>query len=118
MHWVILYVVPEVHEAMQCVATECIHVSHMCLFIPNYGKSIYLSEFESQQHQETGTVVKYLKETWVEKIVQSVRLCLRDIGKGWFDLKQRRHDIYNVMKLKRFMELIAYRMQVLHTEKT
>ncbi|KMQ95378.1 dynein heavy chain axonemal [Lasius niger] len=110
-HWIVLYVVPEVHEAMQCVATECIHVSNMNLFIPNYGKSIYLSEFKSQQHQETGTVIKYLKETWVEKITQSVRLCLRDIGKGWFDLEQRRHDVYNVMKLKRFMDLIAYRMQ-------
>ncbi|XP_072745723.1 dynein axonemal heavy chain 1 [Anoplolepis gracilipes] len=108
---IVLYVIPEVYEAMQCVVTECIHVSNMNLFIPIYGKSIYLSEFESQQRQETGIVIKYLKETWVEKITQSVRLCLRDIGKGWFDLEQRRHDVYDVMKLKRFMNLIAHRMQ-------
>ncbi|KAM0726282.1 Dynein axonemal heavy chain 1 [Formica fusca] len=110
-HWIVLYVTPEVHEAMQCVVVECIHVSNMNLFIPIYGKSIHLLEYKSQQHQETGSVIKYLKETWVEKITQSVRLCLRDIGKGWFDLEQRRHDIYDVMKLKRFMDLIVYRMQ-------
>jgi len=108
--------VPEVHEAMQCVVNECFHVSNMNLFIPTYGKSIHLSEFKSQQHQETSTVIKYMKETWVEKITQSVRLCLRDVGKGWFDLEQRRHDVYDVMKLKRFMDLIAYRMQVLHIQ--
>lgn len=90
----------------------------MNLFIPIYGKSIHLLEYKSQQHQETGSVIKYLKETWVEKITQSVRLCLRDIGKGWFDLEQRRHDIYDVMKLKRFMDLIVYRMQVLRKKST
>lgn len=103
---------PEVHIAMQCVVAECIHVSNMNLFFLIYGKSIYLSEFESLQNQETSTVIKFLKETWVENLTKSVRLCLRDIGKGWFDLEQRRHDVYNVMKLKRFMDLITYIMQV------
>lgn len=74
---------------------------------------MYLLEFESQQQQETGTVIKYLKEMWLERIIQSVRLCLRDIGKEWFDLEQKNHDEYNMMKLKRFITLIAYRMQVL-----
>lgn len=108
----VLYVLPEVYEAMECVVVECIHVSNMNLFVQNYGKSMQLSEFESQQQQETGTVIKYLKEMWLEKITQSVRLCLRDIGQGWFDLEQKNHDVYDVMKLKRFMDLIVYRMQV------
>jgi len=73
---------------------------------------MYLSEFESQQQKETSIVINYLKETWLERITQSVKLCLRDVGKGWFDLGQKNHDVYNVMKLKRFMDLIVYRMQV------
>lgn len=113
VHWMILYVLPEVYEAMGCVVVECINISNMNLFVSNYGKSMHLSEFESQQQTETSTVIKYLKETWLEKITQSVKLCLRDIGKEWFDLEQKNHDVYNVMKLKRFMDLIVYRMQVL-----
>ncbi|KAL6436551.1 hypothetical protein ACFW04_004787 [Cataglyphis niger] len=110
-HWIVLYVVPEVHIAMQGVVAECIHVSNMNLFFLIYGKSIYLSEFESQQNQESSTVIKFLKEMWVENITKSIRLCLRDIGKGSFDLEQRNHDVYNVVKLKRFMDLIIYIMQ-------
>jgi len=89
----VLYVFPEVYEAMQCIVVECIHVSNMNLFVSNYGKSMPLLEFESQQHQETGTMIKYLKATWLERITQSVRLCLTDMEKeGWFDLEQKNYD--------------------------
>ncbi|RLU27110.1 hypothetical protein DMN91_000909 [Ooceraea biroi] len=111
-HWMILYVLPEVREAMQCVVVECLYVSNMNLFVSNYGKSMFLSEFESQQLQETSTVIKYLKELWLERITQLVRLCLRDIGKGWFDLEQKDHTMYNMTKLKRFMDLIIHKMQI------
>jgi len=71
-----------------------------------------LTEFEMLQEHETVTIIKYLKTLWLERIIQSVRLRLRDIGKGWFDFEQKNHDIYDVMKLKRFMDLIIYQMQV------
>lgn len=78
----------EVCEAMKCVAVECVYVSNMDLFISNYGKSTYLSEFESQQYQETGIAIKYLRDTWLKKVTQSVRLCLRDVGNE-FDFEQK-----------------------------
>lgn len=71
-----------------------------------------LEEFERQQTQTTTRVIKYLKESWLEKITHSVRMCLRDIGKGWFNLEQKQHDVYDVMKLNRFMTLTKLRMQV------
>lgn len=107
-----LYVLPEVHEAMQYVVAECIHVSGMNLFASNYGKSMPLLEFESQQIMETSRIIKYLKELWSERITQSVRMCLRDLKKGWLDLEQKNHEIYNAMKLKRFMDVVVLRMQV------
>jgi len=74
---------------------------------------MYLLEFESQQQQEAGIVIKYLKEMWLERITQSVKLRLRDIsGKKWFDLEQKNHDEYNMININRFMSLITYRMQV------
>ncbi|KAK2581762.1 hypothetical protein KPH14_002241 [Odynerus spinipes] len=110
-HWYTLYVLTEVYDAMRCVVAECANVSNMNLFISNYGKSMPLAEFESQQNQITTMVIKYLKEPWLEKITQSVRMCLRDVGKGWFNLDQKSPEIYNVMKLKRLMDLIVYHMQ-------
>ncbi|XP_032680816.1 dynein heavy chain 1, axonemal [Odontomachus brunneus] len=110
-HHTILYVLPEVHEAMQCVVVECIHVSDMKLFVSNYGKSMSLLEFESQQNLETGMVMKYLKESWLERIAQSVRMCLRDLENGWLDPELKNHEIYDVMKLKRFMDVAVLRMQ-------
>nr|XP_012140860.1 PREDICTED: dynein heavy chain 1, axonemal [Megachile rotundata] len=111
VHWFTLYVQEEVYHAMRCIVAECIQLSSMNLFAISYGKLITLSEFEELQTLATTTVVKYLKEPWLEKIAQSVRMCLRDVGKGWFDLKQRIPGVYDVMKLKRFMDLTTLRMQ-------
>lgn len=48
---------------------------------------------------------------WVETIVYNMRMCLADIGKGWFDISVHNYEVYEVSKLKRFMELVKYRMQ-------
>lgn len=110
--WNNLYVRPEVHEAMLCVVEESIRASKVLLFSSNFGKALTLKQFEIQQHQTTGAMLQYLKESWFQKIVQSIRMCLRDLGKGWFDLGQSRPDVYEFSKLKRFMELVQHRMQV------
>ncbi|KAK9309948.1 hypothetical protein QLX08_000576 [Tetragonisca angustula] len=110
-HWTTLYVHEEVYEAMTCIMAECMLVSSMNLFATSYGKQIKLSEFEDLQNQVTTTLIKYLKEPWLEKITQSVRMCLRDLGKGWFNLEQKYHEVYNVMKLKRLMNLTTLCMQ-------
>ncbi|XP_053995639.1 dynein axonemal heavy chain 1-like [Hylaeus anthracinus] len=110
-HWITLYVLREVYEAMACVVAECIHVSSMNLFASNLGKFMQLEEFEDIQTLAITTVIKYLREPWLEKISQSVRLCLRDVGKGWFNLEQKVHGVYDMMKLNRFMNLGTLRMQ-------
>ena len=71
-----------------------------------------LNEFRAHQIQAMNTLIKYLKDPWLKKIIQSVRLCLRDVGKGWFNIEQKIHEVYDVMKLKRFMALATFLMQV------
>lgn len=111
-HWITLYVHEEVYNAMKCTVAECKQAESMNLFATSYGKQIRLREFEDLQIQATITVIKYLKEPWLEKITQSIRMCLRDLGKGWFNLEQKDHNVYDIMKLKRFMNLTNLRMQV------
>ncbi|KAK0162578.1 hypothetical protein PV327_006345 [Microctonus hyperodae] len=111
VHRNILYVVPEVYDAMSRVIESCETIINMSLFGINHGKSLKLNEFEEQQLQTSATLMKYLKQQWIERIVQSVRMCLRDIGKGCFNLNQKTSYIYDVIKLKRFMELKVLIMQ-------
>lgn len=56
--------------------------------------------------------MKQLKNNWLETLVFNIRMCIGDLGKGWFDINERKFEIYEISKLKRFMELVKYRMQV------
>lgn len=110
--WTSLYVHSEVHEAMMSIASECDKASRSMLFSLKFTKTVSLEEFEAQQLHASHSLVNYLRDRWLENICQAVRISLRDIGKGWFDLRQSHHDIYDVMKLNRFMQLVRQRMQV------
>ncbi|XP_058804505.1 dynein axonemal heavy chain 1-like [Phymastichus coffea] len=109
--WNSLYVHSEVHEAMMSIALECEKASKSTLFSLRLTKSVSLEEFESQQLHASHSLVNYLRDGWLENICQAIRISLRDIGKGWFDLRQCHHDIYDAMKLNRFMQLVRQRMQ-------
>lgn len=92
--------------------SECLKIKDMHLFVSNYGKSMTLDEFDSIERQKITATLKYLKEPWINKIVQSIRMRLRVVGKGWFNLEQKFHSVYDMMKLKRFMQLVVFCMQV------
>lgn len=54
----------------------------------------------------------YLKETWVPTLRTSIRQCLVDITKGWFNLEETNWEVYQRSKLKKFLELTKFAMQV------
>lgn len=112
LHWDILYVLPEVYDAVQRIVESCDAVSKMSLFTLNHGKSMNLQEFETQQLQATSSTIKYLQVQWLERIIQSIRMCMRDIGKGCFDLNQQNPYVYNAIKLRRLVGLKVLLMQV------
>lgn len=112
MHWYTLYVLPEVYDAARRVNEICQLTCNMCLFDTDRGKFVSLQEFEVHQVQATLTVIKYLREEWVNRIIQSVRMGLRDVGKGAFDLEQKAPHVYDVIKLRRFINMTVFFMQV------
>lgn len=57
-------------------------------------------------------LIKHLKTVWLDTIAFNIRMCLGDLGKGWFNIGERKHEIYDSAKLMRFMELVKYHMQV------
>ncbi|XP_044254832.1 dynein axonemal heavy chain 1-like isoform X2 [Tribolium madens] len=110
--WMNIYVTPETYRAMFLVVGECLKIEQMSLFTKSYGiKHITLEEFDTVQSQCTNNVIKHMQGQWVETVVYNIRMCLGDVGKGWFDISVYNYEVYEVSKLKRFMELVKYRMQ-------
>ncbi|XP_063979949.1 dynein axonemal heavy chain 1-like [Diachasmimorpha longicaudata] len=112
IHWSTLYVLPEVYDAARRVNEICQKLTcTVCLFSLDRGKLFHLREFEVQQAHNTLAVIKYLREEWVDRIIQSARMYLRDIGKGAFDLRQKNPYVYDVIKLRRFINMMVFFMQ-------
>ena len=43
-----------------------------------------------------------------------MRASLRDVGKGWFNIEETKWEVYEISKLRKFMELVKFAMQVLN----
>jgi hypothetical protein len=114
VEWHTLYVQIQIYEAMRYIVNECNRVSSQVLFMLKYGKPVTIEEFETQQYHKIHSVVNYLKDNWIKNISHTIKMNFRDIGKGWFDFKQKNYEIYKVMKLKRLLGLIKQHMQVIN----
>lgn len=54
----------------------------------------------------------FLKDTWISTLRAAIRTSLRDVGKGWFNLDESNWAVYQISKLKKFMEMVKFIMQV------
>ena len=57
-------------------------------------------------------VALFLKDSWITTLRASIRTCLRDVGKGWFNIHETNWEVYQISKLKKFMETVKFIMQV------
>uniref|UniRef100_A0A1Y1N5M7 Dynein heavy chain 1, axonemal n=2 Tax=Photinus pyralis TaxID=7054 RepID=A0A1Y1N5M7_PHOPY len=109
--WMSIWVIPETYRGMSIVHKYCMEAAVMSLFTSSYGKHVTLKEFETVQSRTTDNVIVFLKMTWISNISRNIRMCLGDIGKGWFNVNEKHPNIYDTAKLVRFMEVVKYRMQ-------
>lgn len=54
----------------------------------------------------------FLKDSWITTLRANIRTCLRDVGKGWFNIHETNWEVYQISKLKKFMEMVKFIMQV------
>lgn len=94
------------------VGTECNKVSGMSLFHIPTAKHLKIEEFEQTQSQATSQVSLFLKDTWINTLRAAIRTSLRDVGKGWFNLHETNWEVYQMSKMKKFMEMVKFNMQV------
>lgn len=53
-----------------------------------------------------------MKDSWIASLRVAIRTAFRDIGKGWFNLYEKNWGVYQISKMKRFMEMVKFYMQV------
>jgi dynein heavy chain len=100
----------EAIDALSKVKVECNRVSSMSMFqIPN--KHLKLDEFEQTQTQQISQIALYLKDSWINTLKSGIRSSFLDSGKGWFNIKETDWSVYQISKLKKFMELVKFSMQ-------
>lgn len=100
----------EAIDALCRVKIECNKAAAMSLFqIPN--KHMRLDEFEQSQTQQTSQTSLFLKDSWINTLKSGIRSCFLDFGKGWFNIKETDYSVYQISKLKKFMELVKFSMQ-------
>ncbi|XP_048258404.1 dynein axonemal heavy chain 1-like isoform X3 [Haliotis rufescens] len=98
-------------QATGKVRTECNKVAGMPLFHVPTAKPMRLEEFEQTQSQTTSQVSLFLKDSWITTLRANIRTCLRDVGKGWFNIHETNWEVYQISKLKKFMEMVKFIMQ-------
>lgn len=59
-------------------------------------------------------MVRHLQTQWRQHVTDNICLCLRDVGKGWYNLKERRWDMYLISKMHRLLNVTRLRMEVRH----
>ena len=57
-------------------------------------------------------VSQNLKDSWIISLRANIRSPLRDVGKGWFNIHETNWEVYQISKLKKFMESVKFIMQV------
>lgn len=71
-----------------------------------------MDDFECQQKKALNMTMKYLNNNWLNNVVKIIKTSFDKIGKGCFDLNQKIPYVYDVIKLKRFICLKIFIMQV------
>lgn len=100
----------EAIDALCKVKVECNRAAALSLFqIPN--KHMKLEEFEQTQTQQTSQTSLFLKDSWINTLKNGIRSSFLDSGKGWFNIKEKDYSVYQISKLKKFMELVKFSMQ-------
>ena len=101
---------PKVVTCAYRVRKECNWVENGCLLNSTIRRGVRLSEWEQMQAQATTTFLADLKEKWVPNVRNIIKVGLRDVGKGWYNLEETNRDIYEFSKLSRLLKMVTFMM--------
>ena len=93
------------------VKAECQRILRFNLFNTAPTKVLRPEEFEQLQTQAFSSTATSLKDGWLLSLKNGIKNSLKEVGKGWFNLNEKRQEVYEISKLKKFMAMINFMMQ-------
>jgi dynein heavy chain len=111
-----LFCKKEIVDCLQKIKEECNKIKNSnTIFNFDIKKPLRLQEFKSRQKASIINVGKKLDE-WVKIIKDTLEKSLTGVGKGSFNLNVASKEIYEYLKLKKYMTVVKCLMQdVLHS---
>ena len=110
-----LFFKKEIVDFLQKIKEECNEIwNSNTIFNFDIKKHLRLQEFKSKQKANINIIGKKLDE-WVKIIKGTLEKFLTGVGKGSFNINVSSKEIYEYLKLKKYMTMIKCLMQdVLH----
>lgn len=108
-----LYIKQESIVALLEAKKACDQIEKMSFF--NFGNSSRkvqkLSEFKTIQESSISLMIKHLKITWINDLTEIIQKNFKNVGQGWFNMKETNKLTYDFGKLKRFLTFVRLMMQ-------
>jgi dynein heavy chain len=102
----------EIIECLQKIKDECNQIREkLCLFQFDIKRPMRLQEFKQIQKSEVNKVYKKLEGDWVKTLKETLEKSLMGVGKGSFNLNVASKEIYEYLKLKKYMTVVKLVMQ-------
>ncbi|KAF0975040.1 hypothetical protein FDP41_005793 [Naegleria fowleri] len=98
-------------DALLNVKKELLDKQNFKIFHIPLKKTVTLDEFEQIQMQAIDSIVSKLTGEWLTNLKQHIQDSLIHIEKGWLSVAGKTVQIYEMSKLKRFMNAIRFMMQ-------
>ena len=106
-----LFIKEEVIKALQQIRVECNKVHSIPIFQFELNEAMHLDQFKHIQESATSQIMYHLKGTWINQMVTVIKEQFKDVGKGWFNMKETSKITYDFGKLKRFLTVVRLMMQ-------
>jgi dynein heavy chain len=101
----------QIIDALLKVKDELLNKQKKRLFQIPMKKTVKLDEFEQIQQQSLEKLISSLGDNLLKQVTLHIKTSLQNIGKGWLNVNETNRDIYNMGKLKRFMNTIRFMME-------
>lgn len=101
----------EVNHLIRSIKAENLKLLNSSLFVLKFNKVMRLEEFDHLQSHHMQQFQASLRDNWYESLRNILKVGLNELGKGWFNVRQKDIEIYRMSKLSRFMKMVKFMMQ-------
>lgn len=101
----------QVIEASNKIQIEIEKLNGTPIFQIDLPKSVSRDEFETLQMSKMTEFSSYVKRNWLTALKNGIMSSLRDVDKGWFNLRMRQREVYMKSKLHDYLAMVNFQME-------